>query len=215
MPSSKNDFRTFCLDRLKKPKANKRYKDHLINQMLHKLLCTIKPKAVLFYLPLPFEADITQTLSYWRRRSVVYVPFMEAESFKMVLYRLPTEINKFNIKEPGNSSKRTHLKAIDIAIIPCVGIDGQAKRIGFGKGMYDRFFANERRKSKKIFLQSESCVCEKLLCEAHDISADVIITPQSILKKSALIDRLKRPRVPLRGKCHDSRNSANRIVFGS
>ena len=33
-----------------------------------------------------------------------------------------------------------NINNIDIAIVPAVGVDGNLQRIGFGKGMYDRFF---------------------------------------------------------------------------
>ena len=63
---------------------------------------------------------------------------MDGVSFKMVPLRLPLERKAFGIYEPRASHRKINL--IDVAIVPAVGVDGSLRRIGFGKGMYDRFF---------------------------------------------------------------------------
>jgi 5-formyltetrahydrofolate cyclo-ligase len=99
---------------------------------------------------------------------------MQGESFKIVKYRLPLYKKRFGIKEPNNSFFKA--KKIDLAIIPIVGIDAVGKRIGFGKGMYDRFFCNLSYKPTMVFTQLILCKSEKILSESYDIQADYIIT---------------------------------------
>ncbi|MEJ2468543.1 MAG: 5-formyltetrahydrofolate cyclo-ligase, partial [Campylobacterales bacterium] len=58
-------------------------------------------------------------------------------------------------------------------------VDAQARRIGVGKGMYDRFFATLNRKPKTIFVQLEACLTNKKICDDYDVSADVLLTPSA------------------------------------
>jgi 5-formyltetrahydrofolate cyclo-ligase len=108
---------------------------------------------------------------------------MEGESFKMVPFRLPLKKKKFGIYEAGNTLR--NIKKIDIAIVPIVGVDGNLQRIGFGKGMYDRFFAKLKKRPYTIFIQSEFCFTKELVCDEYDITCDLLITPKVKVRKTA------------------------------
>ena len=99
---------------------------------------------------------------------------MYKDSFKIVKYRLPLEKKKFGIKEPKNSFSIS--PKIDLAIVPIVGVDKLSKRVGFGKGMYDRFFAKLGYKPKIVFTQLELCKSKEILSDDYDIKSDYIIT---------------------------------------
>jgi len=176
MSLTKADFRKECLYKIRNAsRHNKIYKDALLVKKLEKIILALHVRSVLMYWPLSFEADITKLLHVMRRRTHVYLPFMEGESFKMVAYRMPMERKSFGIFEPKQSFRK--IKNIDIAIVPAVGVDGRARRIGFGKGMYDRFFENLPSQPKIIFVQSEICKTSKNICDDYDISADLLVTP--------------------------------------
>ncbi len=182
MTLTKEIFRKNSLEKIRNGYShNKLYRDALLEQKLLKLLKKQKHKKVLVYIPLPFEADITKTIKKMRRKLDVYVPFMEGESFKMVPFRLPLKKKKFGIFEAGNTLR--NIKKIDIAIVPSVGVDGGLKRVGFGKGMYDRFFARLKKKPYTIFVQPELCYTKHHICDSYDVMADILITPQKEIYK--------------------------------
>ncbi len=182
MPLTKTIFREKCLNKIKKTtKHNKLYLDSKLNQRLQRELRGIKNKKILFYYPLPFEANVLKTLVKMRHYCDIYVPFMEGESFKMVPFRLPLTEKKFGIFEAGNTLK--NIEKIDIAIVPAVGVDGNLQRVGFGKGMYDRFFAKLKKKPYTIFVQSELCYTKKFICDSYDVSCDLLLTPKVRLEK--------------------------------
>ena len=184
MSVSKVTLREKCLKRLQMTRShNRRYGDHLLNRQLlgHRELRNAQ--SVLGFWPLGLEPDIRMVLQTLRRQKKVYLPFMEDDSFKMVPFRLPLEPKRFGIYEPGNTNRK--IKKIDVAIVPAVGVDGEGRRIGFGKGMYDRFFARLRKKPYIIFVQSELCKTTKYICDDYDVKADQLITPHvcySIMK---------------------------------
>ena len=174
--SHKSDFRKSCITRLKfKSRFAKIKKDKIIVDKLIKTIDILKPKKLLLYIPFGFEVDVQPLINRLRREKKVevYVPYMVGDSFKIVKYRLPLKRKKFGIKEPFNSF--ANIK-IDAAIVPVVGIDGVFKRIGFGAGMYDRFFDHINYKPTLIFTQTVLCKTTKILSDKYDIQADYIIS---------------------------------------
>ena len=174
--SHKSDFRKLCLDRLEFTSLFlKYYKNKIIVKKLEHIINKSDSKNILLYIPLGIEVDVKPLLNYLRKRKkIVYVPFMCGESFKIVKYRLPLHKKRFGIKEPNNSFLKPN--KIDLAIIPVVGIDKLGKRIGFGKGMYDRFFDKLGYKPIMVFTQLILCKSGQILSLDHDIQADYIIT---------------------------------------
>lgn len=71
--------------------------------------------------------------------------------------------------------------------MPVVGVDGNLQRVGFGKGMYDRFFAKLKKRPYTIFIQSEFCYTKEFICDSYDIACDVIITPNIKVQNMAKI----------------------------
>jgi 5-formyltetrahydrofolate cyclo-ligase len=110
-----------------------------------------------------------------REKRAILVPFMEGESFRLVKYRLPLKRKKFGIKEPKYSNKYRR-KDIDIAIVPILGRDSTNRRVGFGRGMYDRFFENTKYNIKRVvFVSRLDCISKEIITNSYDIEADYII----------------------------------------
>ncbi len=174
----KSGFRKRAIENLRSISLPRRRKfDHMINNMLFNAIKKMGAKTVMLYVPLDLEADVMPLIGALRRRGVVvYVPFMEGESFRLVQYRLPLKTKKYGVKEP-KFSKKYRKKVIDLAIIPIVGTDRSGRRVGFGKGMYDRFFASEGDHIKYlIFVQRALQQSKTVVTDVWDIAADEIIT---------------------------------------
>ena len=185
MTLTKNSFRQKCLKKIKKASQhNKFYKNSLLNiGLLEELeyFKTNKRLKILFFYPLQYEANVLKVLQYMRKKHDIFVPFMQGESFKMVPFRLPLKKKKFGILEAGNTIR--NINKIDVAIVPAVGVDGNLQRIGFGKGMYDRFFAKLKEKPYTIFVQPELCHTKKFICDSYDVACDVLITPSKKMRR--------------------------------
>ncbi len=174
----KNLFRKKCLKILRKSSKNpnKIYKDKIVSQKVKQIIDNFQVKNILFYLPLELEVNLVNLLKHYRKNKNIFLPFIEEKSFKMVKYRLPLRKNCFNILEPKNSFLK--IKKIDIMIVPVIGVDGNFKRVGFGKGMYDRFFQTLKNKPIVIFVQRQKCYTKEILTDWYDISCDFYITPK-------------------------------------
>ncbi len=188
MTLTKAIFRKECFKKIKNnPKHNKFYRDAVLNLKLTKELKKLKGKKILFYYPLPFEASLVKTLQKMRKNNEIYVPFMQGESFKMVPFRLPLKQNKFGIFEAGNTLR--NINNIDIAIVPAIGVDGNLQRVGFGKGMYDRFFEKLRKKPYTIFVQPVFCYTNKFICDSYDVTCDLLLTPKVRVLPKAVVKK--------------------------
>lgn len=174
----KTQFRQNCLKRLRKQSRRAYIIDKYISKQLYNQIMQIQAQTIMLYIPLGIEVNIMPLIRRLRReKRTLYVPFMEGKSFRLVKYRLPLEVKKFGIKEPKFSHQR--IKDIDLAIVPIVGTDTTLRRIGFGKGMYDRFFEKNRENIKKtIFVIRTLCYSGKIITQDHDIKADCIISKE-------------------------------------
>jgi len=189
MRLTKSTFRKKCIKKMKESnRYNKIYKTSLVNEKLLKTILDLnrnnKRLKILFYYPLENEANIVKSLKVLRKKHDIYIPFMEGSSFKMVPFRLPLQKKRFGILEAGNTTQ--NINKIDIAIVPVVGVDGNFQRVGYGKGMYDRFFAKLQRKPYIIFLQEELCLTHQALCDSYDIACDLLITPTKMIQNRSL-----------------------------
>jgi len=179
---NKKQFRQYCLNRLKKASAAGHYKkDRSVLESLYLLIVESNAQRIMLYLPLKTEVDLYPLIKRLRQeKRTLYVPFMEGKSFRVVKYRYPLKRKRFGIKEPKNS-KQYRIKRIDMAIVPIVGMDITHRRVGFGKGMYDRFFEKEIKNiNKTVFVARELCYSKEILTNHYDIKADIVVTPQGI-----------------------------------
>ncbi|MEA3492517.1 MAG: 5-formyltetrahydrofolate cyclo-ligase [Campylobacterota bacterium] len=179
----KNLFRKESLLKLKKQQRRSNYqKDRYVIEKLYEMIESLDAKNIMLYIPLGIEVDIMPLIKQLREeKRQLFVPFMEGESFRLVKYRLPLIKKEFGTREP-KYSKQYRKRVIDLAIVPIVGTDPTLRRVGFGKGMYDRFFAREQKNIKRvIFISRRLSISPQVVTSHYDVAADRIITPEKIL----------------------------------
>ena len=174
----KQTFRKISLIRLRSLSRQQHYLgDKRVNRALYGRIKAAAARSVMLYIPLELEVNTLPLIRRLRREGIaVWVPFMEGESFRLVKYRLPLATKKYGVKEP-KFSKQYRRRVIECAIVPIVGTDRSFRRIGFGKGMYDRFFAKHKKEiGQVIFAQRVLCYSSTLITDDYDVKADMIIT---------------------------------------
>jgi len=177
--NKKAKFRKSCLEQLQAASGYGAYiKDKHVQQVLYEMIREEDARTIMLYLPLKTEVDLYPLIRKLRReKRRLYVPFMEGASFRLVKYRYPLKRKRFGLKEP-HDSKQYRNKQIDIAIVPVVGVDATLRRVGFGKGMYDRFFEKEIKNIKKVvFVARSLCYSAEAVTDKYDVKADMIIVP--------------------------------------
>jgi 5-formyltetrahydrofolate cyclo-ligase len=180
----KKEFRGICMDKLKGANRVSNYRaDKIVSQKLYNYIKTSGSQVVMLYIPLKIEINISSLIIRLRKENVtIFVPFMEGKSFRLVKYRLPIKIKKFGVKEPNISNN--FYKKIDLAIVPIIGMDKSFRRVGFGKGFYDRFFEKHGEKIDRVlFVGRQSCICSDIVTDNYDVEGDFYITPSRIFDK--------------------------------
>ncbi|MEF3191560.1 MAG: 5-formyltetrahydrofolate cyclo-ligase [Campylobacterales bacterium] len=191
----KAEFRQICKDILtRRARIAKAYRDHRASKRLEALLAMLRANKILFYVPFGFEVDIEPLMRRLKGRKKVFIPLMEDTSFRMVEYRLPLRRGNFGIREATGRIYR--YTRIDAAVVPVLGIDGGWARIGFGKGMYDRFFSLLGYRPVIIFIQLTVCHTKELLGKSHDLIGDWMVTPDLLMVRGIrLHDRIDIDRI--------------------
>jgi 5-formyltetrahydrofolate cyclo-ligase len=174
----KIEFRSHCIKVLKGSARQRAYvKDKAMIEVLYQYINHQKAKTIMLYLPLQMEVNLYALIYRLRRENKqLFVPFMEGNSFRLVKYRLPLQKKRFGIKEPKDSKQKIH--HIDMAIVPIIGLDMTLRRVGFGKGMYDRFFEKNSKNIKEtVFVSRELCQINEVVTDHYDVEANIIFTP--------------------------------------
>jgi len=182
----KNNFRKSSIKRLKKI-SNTKMKYKIDKDIIKKLKDEIKrnnAKNIMLYIPLDIEVNIMLLIKELRaKKKIIFVPFMESKSFRLVKYRLPLKNKQFGVREPKSSRVYKKIK-IDLSIVPIVATDSTLRRVGFGKGMYDRFFAIYKKDIKRtIFVMRSLCFSKNIITNSYDIKCDILITKEGIKKR--------------------------------
>jgi 5-formyltetrahydrofolate cyclo-ligase len=183
----KSEFRRECIDRLKNSNSVRNYyADRVVSQKLYRYIKKNGYKTIMLYIPLKIEINISILIKQLRiEKRTLLVPFMVGKSFRLVKYRLPIKVKKFGVKEPNISNN--FYKRIDLAVIPIIGMDGSFRRIGFGKGFYDRFFERSGDSINRVFFVGRrSCICSEIITDDYDVEGNLYITPKKVLNKKRL-----------------------------
>ena len=182
--SSKSEGRKFALSL-----RNELSKDELENlslllvENLLKKVPIIGNELVSIFLPIE-KFNEPNTLLLATKLNQLYpeirfcVPVVVKHEMQQVEWNLnePLEVNSWGIPEPIPPFKVVDIHEIDLVVTPTLGFNKRNFRIGYGKGFYDRFFANSAFQGLKIgYCLSNSA--SDFIEDMHDISLDLIITP--------------------------------------
>lgn len=149
------------------------------------------------YLPVNGEIDPTPLLPWLRKRRVdIYLPVLcpfSANRLWFVAYRPDTPMvkNRFGIWEPDSrfsAQRRNRLPAwaLDTLIVPLVGFDNQANRMGMGGGFYDRSLAFMRRPGPSPTLIGVAHACQQVVSlpvEPWDVPLQVVVSDQDCVRR--------------------------------
>ena len=152
------------------------------------------------YLPVNGEIDPTPLIPWLRQRNVnIYLPVLRpfsANRLWFVAYRPDTPMikNRFGIWEPDvrfSAQRRNRLPtwALDTLIVPLVGFDANANRMGMGGGFYDRSLAFMHRPGPSPTLIGVTHACQQvasLPVEPWDVPLQVVVSDQGYVRRQSL-----------------------------
>ena len=122
------------------------------------------------YYPIGNEINIIGLLDYYKDKNF-YLPITRDE-IHFIKYQTNDKLvkAKFNTYEPiGEIVNRSNIECF---IIPCVAISANNKRLGYGKGYYDRYLSNYD--GLKIGVCYKELTNIDIIMDEHDIKLDKV-----------------------------------------
>jgi 5-formyltetrahydrofolate cyclo-ligase len=137
--------------------------------------------SVLFFAPLPDEPDVwpllEETLAAGK---IAALPRFDPASHGYVACRVQNLRNEivagqFGIREPGANCVEVPLNRLDLVLIPGVGFDLQGRRLGRGRGFYDRLLADVD--GGKCGIAFDEQIVKEIPAGPQDVRLNFILTP--------------------------------------
>ena len=182
MQKSKKQIRKEILEKLERRKAGELFKKSTaIKEKLFSLPEFKTATFILFYASKEKEVSTDEMIDgAFRMGKRVALPRCTSQQTigpKEIRNR-GTDLEKgtYGIYEPKECQKDVRIKDIDLVVVPGLAFDRKNKRLGRGRGYYDRFLEKLARNKPSIGLAFDFQIIEDLPEDSHDIPVSKVIT---------------------------------------
>lgn len=137
------------------------------------------------YAPIHNEVDTEDVLieALASSRTVFYpVVCDEKLEFRRVSAPGMLHAGAFGIPEPDGSCQVLDPREADLIVIPGIAFDVTGKRIGYGKGYYDRSLHHLEGRGKLVGFCYDFQLVEAIAGEPHDVTMDLLITEKRVIR---------------------------------
>lgn len=138
-------------------------------------------RRVLLFAALARELDISPLLAGDRGEGkTLALPRYDAsrDAYEAAVIRdaeMDIVVGHYGIREPSDDCPSLPLISLDLVAVPGLGFDGNGRRLGRGRGYYDRLLAHVRGIRCGIALDCQ--ILPSVPAEPHDQLLDCILTP--------------------------------------
>jgi 5-formyltetrahydrofolate cyclo-ligase len=144
-----------------------------------------RARTVGLYAPIQNEVDTTEVLieALASSRTVLYpVVCGERLEFRRVLAPDRLCTGAFGIAEPDASCQVRDPQEADLIVVPGIAFDATGKRIGYGKGYYDKALHHLEGKGKLVGFCYDFQLVETIAGKPHDVTMDLLITDKRVIR---------------------------------
>jgi 5-formyltetrahydrofolate cyclo-ligase len=177
MNINKNDLRQHFL--AKRKIFDPTHSNPQLNSLLFHFLEQSFPNNVIgAYYPIASEANILPTVKKLLKNWTIGLPLLSNQNIEFHKYTSSTQLtlNKYNCFEPLDST----IIQPTIILTPLIAVDLKGDRLGYGKGLYDRYFGSLKNNVVKIGICYNMQITDYIPAESHDIPLNLIITENNI-----------------------------------
>ena len=163
-------------------------KSALIGEKLFSLNEFKAAKNILFYMSLEKEVQTWDMICYSHKLSKqIFLPLVLKNRHHLDIARLrnietPFITGSFGVKEPEYGSyDLVEPKELDLIVAPGLAFDYQGGRLGFGKGYYDRLFANGSPNTLRFGVALDFQVISTLPQSKDDLPVHLVATEKRVI----------------------------------
>lgn len=144
-----------------------------------------RAEVIALYSPVHGEVETSEVM---RRALVagkkVLFPAVCGEALRFYRVAGQDELRKgaFGIHEPCTAQQTISPDAADIIVLPGVAFDLSGRRIGYGKGFYDRAIHHLEGQGRLVGFCHDFQLVDEIAGEPHDVAIDIIFTDQRIVR---------------------------------
>jgi len=138
-------------------------------------------KKILFYAPLPEELDMWPLVAeaLGEGKTVALPRFGMAQGgYVACEVKDPAkelQVGRFDIREPLERCSEIPVNRLDFILVPGIAFDLQGRRLGRGKGYYDRLLAGAQGRACGVAFDCQ--IVSELPVEPQDVRVNCILTP--------------------------------------
>ena len=146
--------------------------------------------SVLLYAPLPDEPDPTGILAHHGSKSFLF-PRIFGNFLELFRWSPGSDwiVGQFGVREPDPVTwERVEPLNVDLALIPGLAFDTAGRRLGRGRGYYDRLLGDRGFRAIKAGLCPEDRLLTEIPIEPHYVVMDLVITGQRVIRPSSRLD---------------------------
>jgi 5-formyltetrahydrofolate cyclo-ligase len=153
----------------------------LVNRVA-RWLKTMPVSRLAFYSPIRGEPDIRSVVTAWLAQApgrTLALPVVNGQllEFRAWAPGTPLVPAAYGIPVPQG----TPLVQPQVLLIPCLGVDMQRYRLGYGGGFYDRTLAAFKVRPVAVGIAFDCGRLRSIGPQAHDIRLDLVITESGVL----------------------------------
>jgi 5-formyltetrahydrofolate cyclo-ligase len=143
---------------------------------LARLLEAEGARHVLLYHPLPHELDPRPLVDLYPAR--YYLPKVAGEGLSVHPWEGPLAPGPFGLLEP--TSPPVDPGVLDLVVVPGLAFDRTGRRLGHGKGYYDRFLKDLPPRVLTVGLVPRALVLEELPEDPWDVRVRCLATEEGV-----------------------------------
>jgi 5-formyltetrahydrofolate cyclo-ligase len=138
-------------------------------------------RTILFFAPLEDELDVwplmTEALTAGKAAALPRFDAKAGGYLACHVHNLAGDLRtgQFGIREPGTHCQEIAINRLDLVLVPGVAFDLQGRRLGRGKGFYDRWLATMRGTTCGVAFDEQ--IVRRVPVAPHDAQVNCILTP--------------------------------------
>ena len=137
---------------------------------------------IAIYMPINYEIDSLLSMNIQSSKKIYFLAPAITVKNNMNFFEVKKndvfQVNKFGILEPIVTKKISSIP--DIILLPLLAYDKNYYRLGYGKGYYDHYLNNQKKKIKTIGIAYSFQETNKIPINKHDVKMDFILTEKGL-----------------------------------